>query len=346
MGCYNVRTQVKDRVIVSMKQYLSTDVLQILETVLSKELSMVNVEEITTLPAELRDSIEVQNRNIIELFQYKKRALKAGTKDNYIRAIRNLITLIYKPLTQIDDMDIFNYLQWYERKNMPTTGKRNQNSTINNERLYLSAFFNWMRKEKLRTDNPVESTEKRKVVRKPIDYFKQEDIAKLRDACQTERERAIIEVFRSTGARINEIVPIEIDTIDWMSGDILIQGEKGDRYRTIYLDADARYYLKKYLDSRTDNNPYLFVQSRGKCDLLHDCGIRTIMKDIAKRAGVTCRVYPHKMRKTLGMTLKNKGVDIGIIQEVLVHANPAVTATYYAQSTPDTLRKVREIYAA
>lgn len=66
-----------------------------------------------------------------------------------------------------------------------------------------------------------------------------------------------------------------------------------------------------------------------------------ILKDVAKRAGVTSRVYPHKMRKTLGMELKNKGVDIGTIQEIMGHADSRVTSLYYAQSTPDTLRVVR-----
>ena len=69
---------------------------------------------------------------------------------------------------------------------------------------------------------------------------------------------------------------------------------------------------------------------------------RSVMKTIGRRAGLRCRVYPHKMRKTLGMNLKNRGVDLGIIQEVLGHANPAVTSQYYAQSTPKTLRSVRE----
>jgi integrase len=72
------------------------------------------------------------------------------------------------------------------------------------------------------------------------------------------------------------------------------------------------------------------------------CGIRCAFKIIGERAGIQCRVYPHKMRKTLGMTLKNKGVDIGTIQEIMGHASPAVTAEYYAQSTPATLRYVRE----
>lgn len=61
-----------------------------------------------------------------------------------------------------------------------------------------------------------------------------------------------------------------------------------------------------------------------------------------ERAGLTCRVYPHKSRKTLGMNLKNRGVDIGTIQEIMGHADPGVTARYYAQSNQRTLRSVRE----
>lgn len=71
-------------------------------------------------------------------------------------------------------------------------------------------------------------------------------------------------------------------------------------------------------------------------------GLYRAFKAIGKRAGVQCTYYPHKMRKTLGMHLKNKGVDIGVIQEIMGHANPNVTARYYAQSTPDTLRYVRQ----
>lgn len=337
-----IKTQVKDRIIMKMKEYLDIDTVQILEVIIVQEFSKINMEEITTLPAETKNSIDEQNKNIIELFRYKKRALKKGTKENYLNAIKRLITLIYKPLTQIDDMDIFNYLQWYEQRNIGITGKKNKSTTMNNERLFLSAFFSWMRKEKLRYDNPVESTENRKVTRKPIDYFKKEDMAKLRDSCRTERDRALIEVFRSTGARVNEITPITLDMIDWATGDIMIQGEKNDRYHTIWLDIDARYYLKKYLDTRKDNNPYLFVHSKGNHDQLQDGGIRAVFSNIKDRANVKGRVYPHKFRKTLGMTLKNQGVDIGVIQEILNHANPGVTAMYYAQSTPDTLRAVRE----
>lgn len=209
-----IKMQLKDKILVSMKRYLNIELIQILDNILTQEFVKVNIEEITTLPAETRDSIDKQNREVIELFLYKKRCLKKGTKENYMRAIKKLITLVNKPLVKIDDLDIYNYLQWYENRNLHTTGKKNQNSTVNNERLYLSGFFSWMRKEKLRSDNPVESTEKKKVIRKPIDYFRSDDIAKLRDACVDERERAIIEVFRSTGARVGEVVSIMKDNID------------------------------------------------------------------------------------------------------------------------------------
>lgn len=63
----------------------------------------------------------------------------------------------------------------------------------------------------------MEVTERCKVVRKPIDYFKRDDMAKLRDACQTTRDRALVEVLRSTGARVNEITAITTDMIDWQT---------------------------------------------------------------------------------------------------------------------------------
>ena len=194
--------------------------------------------------------------------------------------------------------------------------------------------------------SPVESIEPLKVIRKPIDYFRPEEIAKLRDGCKTLRERAIVEVLRSTGARVGEVIEITKDMINWETGDILILSEKGERYRTIYLDPEARYHLHKYLNSREDYTPQLFVHARKPYKSLSTCGVRMILKDIAARVDITSRVYPHKLRKTLGMNLKNSGVDIGTIQEILGHAGPEVTAAYYAQSTPQTLRQVRERTAA
>lgn len=342
MNGQSVKSDLLNNVIIKMTHVLTQDALQILEQVITQEFINVNMERITTLPIERRDSVDEKNKYVLQLFLYKKKDLAEGTKYGYIAAARRLVTLIYKPLTEMDRMDIAYYLNWYENKNLSLTGCKNQATTINNERRFLSALYTWMRKEKLVQDNPVEGVEPRKTSKKPIDYFSAEEMEKLRDGCRTLRERAMIEVFRSTGARVGELVEVTTDMIDWATGDIMICGEKGGRFRPIYLDEEARYHLKKYLASRKDGNPSLFVQSRRPYGTMSKAGIRSIMKGIAGRAGLTCRVYPHKLRKTLGMELKNKGVDIGIIQEVMGHASPAVTALYYAQSTPETLRGVRK----
>lgn len=347
MSTQTIKAKVANNIVVAMADYIDRNTIGILEQVVANEFVRVNMDEITTLPAEYRNDIDERNKYIIQLFLIKKRDLANGTKTGYLHAIHRLITEINtKSLDQMDDTDIEWYLAQYEKRNIHETGKKNQATTVNNERRFLSAFFTWMRKSKLIGENPVESTEAKKVVLKPIDYYTAEEMARIRDACKNKRERAIIEVFRSTGARVGEIAAITLDQIDLDTGDIWIQSEKGGKYRTIYLDEDARYYFKQYLETRWDDSPYMFPASRAPYGGMSTCAFRAIMKEIGKRAQLTCRVYPHKMRKTLGMNLKNRGVDLGTIQEVLGHANPAVTSQYYAQSTPRTLRSVRERIAA
>lgn len=346
MSNQTIKAEVANNILVAMSCYVGAEAMDILERIIGNEFVRVNMEEISTLPVAWKNSTAQRNQYIIQLFMIKKKNLKESTMDAYLRAVKRLILQIDKPLDQMDDTDIDFYLSQYERRNVSSGGEMNQASTVNNERRFISAFFTWMRKAKLIGENPVESTEPKKVAIKPIDYFRPEELAALRDYCKNIRQRAIVEVFRSTGARVGEIADIRIDQINMSNGDILIMGEKNDCYRTIYLDDDARYYLKKYLETRKDSSPYMFVSSRAPHGKMTTCAFRSVLKEIAGRAGLKTRVYPHKMRKTLGMNLKNKNVDLGYIQEVLGHKSPAVTAMYYAQSTPDTLRNVRIRMAA
>ncbi|MCB7068133.1 tyrosine-type recombinase/integrase [Enterocloster citroniae] len=339
-----VKTEIINNVMVAMSCYIQQQaVLAALEQIMQKELVRVNMEEITTLPSEKLNQVEERNKYLIQLFMVKKRDLAKGTMTGYLSAVKRLILEINgKSLDQMDEMDIDWYLSQYEKRNVSSGGRKNAATTVNNERRFLSAFYTWMRKAKLIADNPVECIPSKKVALKPIDYYTPEEMARIRDACKNPRERAIIEVFRSTGARVGELAEVKLDQVDLETGDIWIQGEKGGRYRTIYLDEDARYYYKQYLVGRKGDSQYLLPQSRKPYGKMTTCGLRSVMKTIGKRARLRCRVYPHKMRKTLGMNLKNHGVDIGTIQEVLGHASPAVTSMYYAQSTPRTLRNVRE----
>lgn len=341
MSTQMIKSQMRDAILVTMAQYLDKAVLQILTNAIEEQFVRVNVEEITTLPAEVDRSVDEQNKYIIQLFLVKKEELKEETKYNYLNAIKKLLTQIDKPLVEMTDIDIKQYLRWYERRNVDNTGKINKPSTINNERRYLSAFFNWMRIEKLIFDNPVESVGKKQVSKNNIDYFTQEELEKLREGCQTKRDRAMIEVLRSTGLRVGEFCSINISDVDFRTGDVWIQREKGGLNTPAYIDEAAMYYLREYLNEREDDCESLIVGKRAPYSRLKPCGVRAALKDIARRQGMSCKVYPHKFRKTLGMTLKNKGYDLGVIQEVLGHTSPATTSKYYAESTSDTLRSIR-----
>lgn len=337
----NIKSNMRDKIIMAMAIYINTETMDILKRTIEDEFVRVNMEEISTLPATIDKSVDEQNKYLMQLFLLKKKNLKTMTLKQYIDAVSRLVTQVDKPLTEIDDMDIDYYLRYYENRNRFTNGKKNSPTTINNERRFMSAFFTWMRKARFIQYNPVESVEEIKVERKPIDYFRPEQMEELRDGCKTLRDRALVEVLRSSGARVGEIVPINREDVDWTTGDVIILGEKGGRYRPIYLDESARYHLKKYMHSRTDKEIALFAHEKAPYRRLQQCGIRCVLKEIAKRIGIEYRVYPHKMRKTLGMDLKKRGVDIGVIQEVLGHQNPSTTSRYYAESTIDTLRDVR-----
>lgn len=342
----DIKSSVINNVLMQMSVYIEKAAIDVLQRVLEEQFVFLNMEQITTLPSEISETAEEKNRYLIELFKIKRRNLSPRTMEQYLRAVGSLAAVIDKPLTDVDQVDIDYYLRWYQRRNVCNNGLQNQASTCNNERRYLSAFFTWLRKERFVSCNPVEAVEPLKEARKPIDYFRPAQLEELREGCRTFRDRAIVEVLRSTGARVGEIAQINAEDVDWKTGDILIRGEKGGRYRTIYLDEVARYHLHKYIASRTDNDKALFVGIRNPHGRLTVGGIRASLKVIAKRIGCEYRVYPHKMRKTLGMSLKNSGVDLGCIQEVLGHASPAVTSRYYAESTPDTLRSVRQRVAA
>lgn len=342
----NIKSQVINNIMLQMSMYIDRAAVDILQKVLEEQFVFLNVEQITTLPVEISRSTEEKNRYLAGLYQVKKRNLAKETLEQYMRAIKSLAAVIDKPYTEMDELDIDYYLQCYEQRNVSRTGKKNQASTVNNERRYLSAFFTWLRKEKFTQGNPVELVEPMKEIRKPIDYFRPAQMEELREGCESLRDRAIVEVLRSTGARVGEVPQINREDLDWSTGDVLILSEKSGKYRTLYVDEVARFHLKRYLDSRVDQEEALFVWEKKPFARLGKSGIRSALKSIARREEMECRVYPHKLRKTLGMNLKNRGADIGVIQEIMGHANPTVTSRYYAQSTPETLRGVRQRTAA
>lgn len=111
MNGQTVKAQVINNIIVAMSGHVAKEILNILHQVIVKEFVNVNMEEITTLPAEYQSDTDQKNKYIIQLFIVKNK-IKNNTKEAYLSAIKRLITLIDKSLDRIEESDISYYLSW------------------------------------------------------------------------------------------------------------------------------------------------------------------------------------------------------------------------------------------
>ncbi len=288
----NTKERVRNDILVGMKMYLDSCTMAILDAVIVKAVQNMEMTETTTLPATLDDI----NQYIIDLFNTKK-APKLSTKTVvfYRSTLNEFMTLINKPLNKISQSDIEYYLL--------IKRSSNTNASLNNLRRNLSAFFTWMRKEKIINENPCDGIEPYVTIEKPIDHMEATDMEQLKNGCIHVRDRALIEFMRSTAMRRGEVPLVKICDIDFRSGKLVIFGEKTQKYRTVFLDDVAIHYIQEYLKYRgvTENSREpLFTHLRGdKTKALDVDGVYASIKDIARRAGMDRRVYPHLFRKTM-----------------------------------------------
>ena len=269
---------LRDTILLKMHPFLDSTVMDMLNHAVAEALYNVDVVEKQTLPATRHNT----NEYILELFRLRKAPkLSEKTVAFYLDQVRRFCDFTNKSLLDITDMDVEVYLQQYKRKG-------NDPRTVNNALKTISAFYTWMRQAHIILENPCESVEKYKEIEKPIDHMEDWEMEMLRDACKDgcARDRAVMEVLRSTAVRVGELVSINRTDVDWNTGTVIVYGEKNRKYRTVCIDDTAKYHLKKYMDTRTDNDPALFVSGIAPVRRLENSGIREILKSIR-------RVYPH-----------------------------------------------------
>ena len=197
---------------------------------------------------------------------------------------------------------------------------------LNSMRLVFNSFFRWLQRRKIIMRNPVDGLEPikyRQVVKKPLSP---EELERVRCACERERDLAIVEFLYSSAVRVSELTQLNREDIRWESDDVMVLG-KGNKEREVYLNARAHYHLKLYLDSRTDDNPALFVSTRAPHERLTKAGVEHIVGEIGRMAGVE-NVHPHRFRRTAATDLLRMGMPIEQVQELLGHVKIETTRIY------------------
>lgn len=193
-------------------------------------------------------------------------------------------------------------------------------------RRYLSSFFAWCSDEGFIPRNPMRRIRHMKVPQKIKKPFSAAEREHLRCTATRERDIAIMEFLYSTAGRIGEVVALNRSDIDWGNREVIIYGEKGKKERKVYLTEECAYHLRKYLLSRTDTNPALFVGCRKPFGRLGKEAIQSMLSELGKKAHI--HTHPHKFRRTLLTDAGNRGIPLQEIQAYAGHQKPDTTMMY------------------
>lgn len=243
-----------------------------------------------------------------------------GTVSLYRFHISHFLSYVNKDITQITDDDVYTYLYTYRHRRTVS------NAYLNQIRLILNVFFKWLVKKRLLTSNPVESLDPVKYQKKLKKPLSSEEVELIRSSCESERDLAIVECLYSTAVRASELLSLNRSDISFSKDDITVLG-KGNKERVTYLNARAHIHLKNYLESRTDDNPALFVSCKAPHDRLTRRGLEDILNRISGAAGVK-NVHPHRFRRTSATDLLTAGMPIEQVQELLGHKSIETTRIY------------------
>ncbi|ATE56482.1 MULTISPECIES: site-specific tyrosine recombinase XerD [Actinosynnema] len=157
------------------------------------------------------------------------------------------------------------------------------------------------------------------------------------------RDRALLELLYSTGARISEVVGLDVDDVDAAERTALLDG-KGGKQRVVPVGRPALAAVEAYLVRARPvlakrGGPALFLNARG--GRLSRQSAWQALKTAAERAGVAAEVSPHTLRHSFATHLLEAGADVRVVQELLGHASVTTTQVY----TLVTVTTLREVYA-
>lgn len=245
------------------------------------------------------------------------------TLERYKYIINRLLNYVKIPINKINVYHIREYL----------TSEKNRGiceSTLEGYREVYSSVFGWLFNENLLDSNPCINLGTIKIPKKIRKPYSDVDMEYIRDGCSSIRDKAIVYFLKSTGCRVGEMCILNKDDINLISKECIVRG-KGDKERTVYFDNVTAMILNKYFETRTDDNPALFISEKQK-KRLNAGGVRFILKSIEKKNDNIENVHPHRFRRTLATNLVNAGMAVQDVAAILGHENLNTTMKYVHQS--------------
>jgi integrase/recombinase XerD len=242
---------------------------------------------------------------------------------------------------EVSREDVSDYVQYMRAQSYSST-------TVARKLAALKSFFHFLTIERVIVENPAAMLDSPKVRKYLPMALSTVDVDRLlaepaKDPSpKGQRDRAIMETLYATGMRVTELIHLNVEDINLQDGHIRCTG-KGAKERIVPLYPQAMEVLQTYVQNGRQQfvkdplQKALFLNQRG--ERLTRQGLWLIIKEYARRVGITFDVTPHTLRHSFATHMLSGGADLRNVQALLGHANVSTTQVYSHVSN-DRLREV------
>lgn len=260
------------------------------------------------------------------------------TLHSYKYNLTRFATYIEKRITKVSTDDIRDYIGYLANT------RKLKTSSLQLHIGTLRTFFGWIHAEGVIKRNPMARIKSLKIDKRSLRHsLTNEQLERVRDSCETYREKAIIEFFVSTGCRLGEVAGLQLDDVNLEQRSATVIG-KGSKRRTVYFSSRSKLMVEMYLHQRRGGSA-LFSSIKAPYPPLEASAIRRIIKIIGKRAGLSFNLHPHLLRHTFASQAINAGMEITAIQRLLGHEDVSTTQIY-AELNESEVRHAHDKYCA
>lgn len=272
--------------------------------------------------------------NIDEFLCYL--ATERGLSEAYQLSVSQTLTSLNERLKR-EDLDLpevgtAELVEFLNERKAETLGA----SSLRLATVHLKIFFRWLAFKKLIPMDPAEPIASSKGDRKLPSTLTPAVIEDWLDSIPIDellgrRDRAILELFYSSGLRLAELCAARLEWMDFEEGFLRVTG-KGNKTRMVRVGKKALAAISEYLNNerpklvKRNTSSHIFIGIRGAS--LTPERIRQIVKKRAAQAGIETTVYPHLLRHSFATHLLEGGADLRVIQELLGHADISTTQIY------------------
>lgn len=264
------------------------------------------------------------------------------TRENYERYLRNFLD--HQKIKTVKDLTLDRI------KDFRLAIAREKDLKKITQAYYVIAIRNFL-KYLIKKDHDVVAPDKielPKIAQRQIELVEFSDLERLLAAPDTAtprglRDKAILELFFSTGLRLSELCSLN-RYLNFDRGEITVRG-KGEKLRVVFVSDTAKKAIKNYLDKRPDTHEHLFVSLTRSGQVIGRITPRAVQRLVgfyARKAGITRRLTPHGLRHLFATDLLMNGADLRSVQELLGHANVSTTQVY----THITNKHLKEVHQA